>query len=290
MRLYHSIRAARMVARLSLVALAGCSIVQKADAARDTAARDSAARRVAVVAPAAARDSVVLPLTADTTATPLSRDTVTFPADTGLRLGADGRPVFPLIFARSCEGEDCETSFPAFACAPVDLRASPFPTAPVVARVARGDTVQVSRADLHVVQPGIVVVKARTVIDSEFPGDGDPRPRPDTLRLAAGDTLWLIRYESLGEWDYWWRGRMSSGSEFWGVPPTGEAFGESSADSSRAIARSQPVTESWWLLSSGARPLGWWRVDSLARLRSLRTMDYWGDYCPGQPHPHPAPR
>lgn len=290
MRLHHSVRAARTIARLSLVVLGGCSIAQKGDASRDTAARDSAARRVAVLAPAAARDSVVLPLTADTTATPLSRDTVTLPADTGLRLGADGRPAFPLIFAATCEGEDCETSFPAFACAPVDVRASPSPTAPVVARVARGDTVQVSRADLHVVQPGVVVVKRKTVLDSDFPGDGDRRPRPDTLRLAAGDTLWLIRYESLGEWDYWWRGRMTSGSGFWGVPATADALGESSTDSSRAIARSQPVTESWWLLSSGARPLGWWRADSLARLRSIRSMEYWGDYCPGQPRPRPAAR
>lgn len=277
---------ARALALVAGVLLVACSVEQKPAAARDTT-------------PAALVDTAVATLSADTTAAPLARDSVVLPADTGVRVGADRRPRFPVIFSTSCEGEDCETTFRAFACAPVDLHASPTGDAAVVARVGRGDSVDVRRTDIHVLRPGMIFVKQPIILDSDPDSDtGDPIPRGDTLRLAAGDTVYLLQYLGLGSWYYWSHGKLTSGAEFWGGPPDYSALGASAmADTSRAVARSQPLTEKWWLVARGGRTLGWWRADSVHRLRSVMQMQRWEDYCPGvragepggPPPPRPAP-
>jgi hypothetical protein len=258
------VRATRRTFNLSVVLFLACSGGRKNDLVRDT-----------TVAPATA-------LPAPTSAS-LSRDTVALPADTGVRVGPDGLPAFPMIFPFSCEGEDCETAFAAFACAPLELRASPTVNAPVVARVARGDTVDVARADLHILRPGMVFVKQSILIDEDPDMETDEmRPRTDTLRFAVGDTVYLLQYLELGWWRFWSHGKTSDAAEFWGGPAGDHALGASSrADTSRAVARSQPLSERWWLLQSGTRPMGWWRVDSTASLRSVYHMRHWEDYCPG---------
>ena len=266
-------RAARRTFNLSVVLLVACSGGRKNDLVRDT-----------TVAPAAA-----LPAPPET---PLSHDTVALPADTGVRVGRDGRLAFPMIFPSSCEGEDCETAFDAFACAPVELRASAAANAPVVAHVAKGDSVKVARADLHLLQPGMVFVKQPIIVDTDPDMETDEsRPRTDTLRFAPGDTVYLLQYLELGWWRFWSRGKTSDVAEFWGGPAADRALGASSrADTSRAVARSQPVSERWWLLQSGSRPKGWWLVDSTASLRSVYEMNHWEEYCPGARRGEPGGR
>ncbi|NUQ20184.1 MAG: hypothetical protein HOQ09_04405 [Gemmatimonadaceae bacterium] len=266
----------------TLLPVVACAHDRRAGEARDSALASPAVVSSSVAAAPLATSLVATPSTATL---PLSHDSVvTWPADTGVHVGPDGRLRFPIVFAASCEGEDCETSFKGLACAAVDLRAAADTAAPVVARVARGDSVHVKRTDLHLVRPGIVVAKRPIVRASETGIDDDrTMPRADTLRIAAGDTVWLLQYEQLGWWRYWWKGRTTDGGQFWGVPADEEAFGEATHDTSRAVARSQPATESWWLLDDGKHPIGWWRADSTASLRSVYNMEHWDEHCPGRP-------
>ena len=258
---------------VTTLALAACSHGQ-----RDGAPRDSAP---AASPPTSAPSS---PSTATVVAapTPLAHDSVIVAAaDTGVRVGADGRLLLPIVFAASCQGEDCESAFTGLACAAVELRSAPDTTAPVVARIAKGDSVDVRRTDLHVLRPGVVVVKQSFVLKSDENGeDNRPMPRKDTLHLSAGDTVYLLRYEMLGSWVFRWKDKTTDGGEFWGGPFGGEAMGGALRDTSRGVARSQPVTEDWWLLHDGSQPMGWWRTDSAGSLRSKRNMDYWGEHCP----------
>lgn len=265
-----------------LLAIAACSRERSAAEARDSALAAPAAVSSSVGGASLASSSIATPSTATL---PLAHDSVvTWPGDTGVHVGTDGRLRFPMVFAASCEGEDCETSFKGLACAPVELRAAADTAAPVVARVARGDSVHVTRTDLHLVRPGIVVVKKPIVRASETGMDDDrATPRADTLRIAAGDTVWLLQYEQLGWWRYWWKGRTTDGGQFWGVADDEEALGEVTHDTSRAVARAQPATESWWLLDDGKHPIGWWRADSTASLRSVYNMEHWDEHCPGRP-------
>ena len=207
---------------------------------------------------------------------PASHDSVVVAlGDTGVRVGVDGRLVLPIVVEASCEGEDCPTSFTAIACAAVELRARPDTAAPLGARVARGDSVHVQRTDLHILEPGIVVVKQPIVRESEPSMDDDrPMPRSDTLRFTPGDTVYLLQYEQLGWWRYWWKGKTLDGAGFWGVPRGRAALGAAGADTSHAVARSQPVMERWWLLDNGTRPTGWWRVDSARTLRLIDTRGH----------------
>lgn len=256
---------------VTALALAACSAGQ-----RDRAVHDSVP---ATTTPAPRASATVAAAPA-----PLSGDSVVVsPGDTGVRVGIDGRLLLPIVFAAACQGEDCESSFTGLACAPVELHAAADTASPVVARVAKGDSVHVRRTDLHVLAPGIVIVKRSFVLDTDAGGDSDPAPRADTLRFTEGDTVYLLRYEMLGSWLYRWKGRTTDGNEFWGGPFDAEGLGGNERDTSRAVARSQPVSDDWWLLDDGTRPIGWWRTDSLASLRSERTIDYWGDHCPASP-------
>lgn len=208
-------------------------------------------------------------------------------ADTGARTDSLGRLQFPIILGSSCEGEDCETSFKGLACDNAVLRASPSATAPVSARILRGDTLNVRRTDLHVLHPGIVVMKREHVVDSDADSEtGESIPRTDTLRLAPGDTVFLLQYGALGSWEWWYRGRTSFGNEFWAGPPDGHLGGAIDLkDTSIAVARSQPKIQGWWLIQRRNGDVGWWATDSARTVRSIFKMNHWEDWCPGQAHP-----
>lgn len=197
-------------------------------------------------------------------------------SDTGLRLDARGRPRLPITYANGCEGEDCLTSFRAVVCAQAVLRQRPSIGAPFVASVQEGDTIHVDRVDFHVVSPGIVVIKRPVVLD-RYHGIADDKvhARTDTLRFAAGDTVYLTRYGELGWWSYVWRGQERSSESFWGTPPDSEALamGVVSSDTSRAAARSQPTREYWWLVSQAGEVRGWWLRDTTHALRSIDAHD-----------------
>jgi hypothetical protein len=189
-------------------------------------------------------------------ATPPAMPPATSPETVGLAGSPRGpQPlVMPMVFPRMCEGESCDVEFPALACAAVELRSAAADTAPIVARIATGDTVNVRTIDLHVVKPGLVILRRDFALD--WADDGEQRyPAKDTLRFNAGDTVYLLHYESLGSWTWWHRGHLQSGNEFWAGPAHEKLGGVTqSDDSSVAVARSHPRRASWWRveLPSGA--------------------------------------
>lgn len=189
-------------------------------------------------------------------------------------------PMMPMIFPRTCEGEDCQAEFSALACAAVELRSDAADTAPIVARVAKGDTVNVRTQDLHVLKPGRVVVRRDFTLDWADAGEGR-YPATDTRRFAAGDTVYLLHYNALGSWTWWYRGEVQSGNEFW-AGPRDESLGgvTGSRDSSIAVALSHPRRESWWRVEPQSGAGGWWRADTLYSLLSIPWMQHWATGCP----------
>jgi hypothetical protein len=186
----------------------------------------------------------------------------------------------PVLFPRACEGEDCEVEFPAFACGAVQLRSAAADTAPIVARVARGDTVDVRSRDLHVLVPGRIVLRRNFAL-TDWKGEEGRIPRQDTLRFAAGDTVYLLRYHELGAWTWWHRGGLQDGDEFWAGPRDGELGGVMrKRDSSVAVGLSHPRSEDWWRVQLKSGQSGWWRADTLYSLLSIHWMRHWASGCP----------
>ena len=192
-----------------------------------------------------------------------------------------GRLVVPLTLLRTCEGEDCTQSFAAIACFAAELHRAPLESAPVVAHIARGDTVQVTRQDLRVLQPGIVVFRRPYTLSTDQSGDADDRARADTVRFAAGDTLYLLQYLALGDWSWWHRGKLDSSDQFWASEDDG-GFGASRkiTDTSTAVRLSRPVSQDWWLVARPSGASGWWLADTLGALRSIDLMAHWEEHCP----------
>jgi hypothetical protein len=187
------------------------------------------------------------------------------------------RPGMPMVFPRTCEGEDCGVEFPALACAAVEFRSAAADTAPVVAHVAKGDTVNVRSIDLHVTEPGLVVLRRDFALDWADAGEGR-FPAAATLRYAAGDTVYLLHYNELGSWTWWYRGSVQSGNEFWAGPAHERLGGVTrSRDSSVAVARSHPWRETWWRVELPSGASGWWRADTLYSLLSIPWMQHWGE-------------
>jgi hypothetical protein len=187
------------------------------------------------------------------------------PADTVPLADANGGPRMPLVLPHACEGEDCEETFKAVACRAVQLRVAPSDSSAVVAELLRGDTVEITRRDLHVLRAGRVIVRRPIMIDSytvEGPEGDEQRPSDDTVHLAAGDTVYLLAYTGMGSW-YWWHRGKAEGTDLpfavsddgWlGIPRKIDA-------DSRAIGLSKPQTSDWWLVKPRIGGTGWWRSD-----------------------------
>jgi hypothetical protein len=190
---------------------------------------------------------------------------------------------YPRVLANMCIGETCSTKFPAVACREVRLRTAPSDDAPLDVTVALKDTVNVTQTDIHLEAPGVVVFRRAYVHDSHDV-DGEIKPASDTLRFAAGDTLYLLRYYSLGSWLVAFRDKkydwFSDG--FWYADSeTPGLLGSSARDSSVAVARSYPKTSTWWhvALEDGRR--GFWKFDMDAWREGLKPEGkYWEVDCP----------
>jgi hypothetical protein len=197
-----------------------------------------------------------------------------------VRFDVTGHPVLPAVLRDYCEGADCGTHFAVIACLPTGLREAPSDTSAITIPLAEGDSAKVIRRDLRVLSPGIVVVKSEFVLDQEAveAAEGDVMaPRSDTVRLARGDTVYLINYLALGRWSWAYHGRLHASDEFWAAAPEG-GLGGAGRDSTHAIARSTPVTEDWWLAQT-PRASGWWHGDGHQELQSISGMEHWSDDC-----------
>ncbi len=249
------------VSILAIVAVAACRREEVTD---DRATSDASATNREATRQAGAP--------ADSNRRDLSRSPSLAPGPSG---NPRSRPTMPRIIEGFCFGESCSTDFPARACRSVELRAAQVHTAVVVARVARGDTVKVHGRNLHVLEPGLVVMQRDFALGWDTDSDMDPFPRTDTLHFAAGDTIYLLHYLALGSWAWWHRGKEETGGAFWSGPPDGELGGASHAtDSSTAVALSHPRTADWWQVETRSGSTGWWRADTLGSL-----VNMWKDGC-----------
>ena len=168
------------------------------------------------------------------------------------------RPRMPMVRVGSCPGEDCTYGSLVTACQDLPLAASDSIRAkPACVVVHKGDTVTLVTGNLHLLEPGIVVMRRDYAITDIFDESSDYKAaRPDTLRFYAGDTVYVLNYLELGAWDWWYRGKPGSGDEFW----TG-AFQRSYGpgdDQRPAVAISKPHGEWWYKLQVDTGSEGGW--------------------------------
>jgi len=186
---------------------------------------------------------------------------------------------FPIVIDSTCEGEDCEaTDFPAVACEAAVVRGSASDSSAVVAHIRVGDTVRVIARSLHLLQPGIVLVR-RDYTLANYSQDEGPVPRKDTLHFVARDTLYLLRYLELGVWAWSYKGVLQDGDEFWGttIPMN---LGRMSEDTTNAVLRSAPLIAHWWQVQPKRGPAGWWHEEAGPALESVNHHLKWSENCP----------
>ena len=162
-------------------------------------------------------------------------------------------PILPHVNYGDCEGENCSANFVAYSCRATVLRATASGSAPVVARVAQGELLRVRR-DLHLQSAGIVVVKQDFVLDLDEAGD-QVVSRTNTVHLAEGDTVFVLRYLELGRWTWAYHGRLHDSDEFW---TTANRSGARLGQSEYAVRRSHPTREYWWSVTRLDGTTGWW--------------------------------
>lgn len=194
------------------------------------------------------------------------------------RAGAQDSTI-PRYLTATCEGEGCIPDDSAMACRRVQLRAAPRTNAAVVGELRAGDTVA-SRSDLHLVAPGIVILR-RDIPRPDFVYDEGGVPLESLPpSFTRGDTLLLLYYQGEGYWRAWHRQRTFTVTEFWAGPAYATLGGATeSADSSTAVAYSHPKIDAWFELTHRDGRHGWWLEDSVHSVLSLSSMSKWGMTC-----------
>lgn len=174
------------------------------------------------------------------------------------------RPPMPMVMAGACPGESCQYGFAVVVCEDLRLRVSDSLDAKDVLSLAKGDTATLVTGNLHVTQPGLVLLKrdyAQTDIELlEESYDGKTTmPARDTLHFFAGDTIYILTYLELGSWRWWYRGKPGSGDEFWSGSL--QRYSGRRGDPERpAVTISEPRGEWWYKLRSRSGAEGWVRI------------------------------
>jgi hypothetical protein len=166
------------------------------------------------------------------------------------------RPRMPMVLAGSCPGESCTYGYLVTACEDIALVTTDSSGAkPTGIIVHKGDTVTLVTGNLHLLEPGIAVMKRDHAI-TDIVDDDYKAPRPDTLRFFAGDTVYVLDYLELGSWNWWYRGKPGSGNEFW----TGVLQRSHSRDDDQkpAASISRPRGEWWYKLQVDTGNEGGW--------------------------------
>jgi hypothetical protein len=164
----------------------------------------------------------------------------------------------PMVRAGSCPGEDCSYGNLVVACVDLPLFAADSLGAKQGGvTIRKGDTVTLVTGNLHLIEPGIVLIKRDYEITEYSNSEGGPRqPRPDTLRFFAGDTLYVLDYLELGDWNWWYRGNAGASEEFWtGVLQRSYGPGD---DQRPAISVSKTRGEWWYKLQVNQQDEGGW--------------------------------
>jgi len=192
-------------------------------------------------------------------------------------------PVLPFVQHGECEGESCARSIVAYSCLATTLLADAADDAPVVARIPEGEFVQ-ARRDLVLRAAGIVVVKEDFQLYWDEGRNGIVA-RADTVDLAEGDTVYLLRALDRGRWTWAYHGRLHDSGEFWATPARA---GVKRMESEYAVRRAAPTREQWWQVTRLDGTTGWWlhsvngaraREEQYDELQSVPRMQRERDDC-----------
>lgn len=162
-------------------------------------------------------------------------------------------PVLPFVQHGECEEESCARSIVAYSCLATTLLADTDDSAKVVARIPEGEFVQ-ARRDLVLRSVGVVVVKEDFQLYWDE-GRSGIVARADTVDLAEGDTVYLLRALDRGRWTWAYQGRLHDSGEFWA---TTSRNGSKRMDSEYAVRRVAPTREQWWQVTRLDGTTGWW--------------------------------
>jgi len=180
-------------------------------------------------------------------------------ADTSLTPDrSEWRPKMPMIRTGSCPGEDCSYGYLVTACEDLQLLATDLSGAkPTGITVHKGDTATLETGNLHLLEPGIVVMKRDYAITDIVDESNEYKaPLADTLRFFVGDTVYVLDYLELGAWNWWYRGKPGSGDEFWtGVLQRSYGPGD---ENRPAVSVSRPRGEWWYKLDVDSSNNGGW--------------------------------
>ena len=196
--------------------------------------------------------------------------------------------VFVVLVATACTGAAERTpaaepaavttdSFAVVACSPAVLRAARDPLSAILHRAAAGDTLRAWN-ETRLVSPGVVVFRgARPVTVTPEPEGVE---MPGAMRFAAGDTLFLLDYQSEGRWSVRAGELTFTVAEFWdGMLGGAPGQGSPVTDSSAAVALSLPVYDAWLRVRLPDGRLAWWQRDSAEALQSVEHLQKWGQRC-----------
>jgi hypothetical protein len=191
---------------------------------------------------------------------------------------------YPIIYRNSCVGEICGAERVVLACADIPLHESASKDSPRTMVLKKGDTA-VAGQDLHVIAPGIVVLKREFTLDHVVSEEGNRVPLADTIHFARGDTVFLELYGQLGTWHARYRGRKLVLEEFWGAPKKWDSIGGVGTDSANAVLRSEHYMDTWWPVTLPGGRTGWKLQDQNVDYNTIRwryTYNRWeaSDRCP----------
>lgn len=123
----------------------------------------------------------------------------------------------PHIAPHACPGEGCFFER-GLACADIPMHRQPGGTE-ISGRLSRGDGVAVLDGEVHVSAPGRVEVirdvEREARVAAPGTSTGEYFGREATLRLATGDTLYVLNYLGEGSFAVWHEGRFYQTSIFW---------------------------------------------------------------------------
>ncbi len=166
----------------------------------------------------------------------------------------------PFIRKETCEGEGCTITGTWAACSTVVARADKRLDAGSVFTIHPGERFAALTADLHVLEPGIVVFRrpftATLPIDEAGLVD---------ITFTPADTLFVLNYLGEGEFVWRYRGSTMRGDMFWDpdAPPA----------SSDRFGLVRPAKTVWWVRARNATGREGWIVGDDAKLATGGYMD-----------------
>jgi hypothetical protein len=169
-------------------------------------------------------------------------------------------PRMPFIRKETCEGEGCTISGAWAACSTVVALADKRPDAASVFTIHPRERFTALTADLHVLEPGIVVFRRafRTTIPIDEAGLVD-------ITFTPADTLFVL-YD-LGEGHFVWRYRGSTmrAEVFW------DPYGPPASSDSLGLVR--PAKTVWWVRVRNAAGEEGWIVGDYSKMATGGYMD-----------------